>query len=463
MLWALLLAATLPRDQYLACFRTVVEWMRTTFPPKEVEEVRAQPHDEAKFRACEVDQTSLAELSDEHFQQFVRILLRHPLSYGTLRPLLLIDCLPGIDRWRKVLGVEATDHDWQTLASAAIHTLDHQSEKSTDVRWLKQALKIVLGKMFVPPETVKEILLFPNKGDMQKVRPSIRAGEMMLRRDPPSTWVTQYWTLLMTKTQCIDSSGESDYFKVAVPTLTREAILSARHELTQRFKGSTQSTRTDPRLDATFGFAFYALSLLEEVAAPPMSQMILGRVGLRALAEVAITFTYLLKKDNATEWLAYRNFGTGQAKLAFLKLEQTTGELPSFVEQETLFAIANEDAWQEFVNVNIGHWATKNLRELAIEGGAKDLYDRYYDWTSSYAHAHWGSVRDSNFMTCHNPLHRLHRIPRPYHRLLPTVVNDAAQLTNYVLELLERAHPSMEPLGRIQGGKPDEEDKGKED
>jgi hypothetical protein len=139
--------------------------------------------------------------------------------------------------------------------------------------------------------------------------------------------------------------------------------------------------------------------------------------------------------------------------LAFLKLEQTTGDLPSFVDQETLFAIANEDAWQEYVNVNIGHWATKNLRELATEGGTKHIYDRYYDWTSSYAHAHWDSVRDSNFMTCHNALHRLHRIPRPYHRLLPTVVNDAAQLVNYVLELLEKAYPDMEGLGRIQGAK----------
>jgi hypothetical protein len=463
MLWALLLAVTFSREEYLACFRYVVEWMRGTFPPKDDNQSVAQPHDEAKFLACELDHTSLAELSDEHFEQFVRILLKHPLGYGALRPLLLIDCLPGLDRWRKALGVEPTDHDWQTLASAVVHTLDHQSEKSTDVRWLKYVVKIALGKMLFAEtmrETVEEIVFFPNKGDMRKVRPSIRAGEMTLRRNPPSPWVAQYWDLLLAKTQCVDSSSEDDYFKTAVPTLARDAILSARHQLAQRFKAATQSTRTDPRLDASFGFAFYALSLLEEVAMPPMSQMILGRIGLRSIAEVAITFAYLLKNDDGAEWLAYRNFGTGQAKLAFLKLEQATGELPSFVEQETLFSIANEDAWQEFVNVNIGHWATKNLRELAIDGGTKDIYDRFYDWTSSYAHAHWGSVRDSNFMTCHNPLHRLHRIPRPYHQLLPTVVNDAVQLINYVLELLEKAHPSMERLGHIQSGKPEEQEEG---
>jgi hypothetical protein len=112
--------------------------------------------------------------------------------------------------------------------------------------------------------------------------------------------------------------------------------------------------------------------------------------------------------------------------------------------------------WHEFVNVNLGHWANLNVRDLAIEGGTKDVYDSYYDWTSHYSHGQWGAVRDSNFVTCHNPLHRLHRIPRPFHRLLPTVVPDAVKLANMALDLLERAYPSMEKLGRIKDMPPDD-------
>lgn len=456
MLWAVLLASTLPRDAYLGCFRRIAEWMRTTFPPEDPQDsAKAKPepvHDEKAFVACELDHTSLAALSNEHFQQFLQIPLKHPLGYGALRPLLLIDCLPGIQRWREVMQVEPNESDWQTLAGAVVETLDHQSEKSTDVRWLKYVLKIVLGKARFATgmrETVEEILFFPNKGDMRKVRPTIRASEMTLRRSPPSAWIESYWALLLERTKCVDSSTEADYFKPIVPTLTRGAILAARELLAQRYRSVLQSTRVDARIDSAFGFALYALSLLEEISAPPISQLILGRLGLRSLAEVAITFAYLLKQDRPAQWKAYRTFGSGQAKLAFLKLEEATGDTPAFVEQDTLFQIANEDAWQEFVNVNLGHWANKNLRELAIGGGTKHLYDSYYDWTSSFAHAHWGSIRDSNFVTCHNPLHRLHRIPRPYHRLMPSVVLDAVQVVNYILGLLEDAYPKMEKLGRI--------------
>ena len=103
-----------------------------------------------------------------------------------------------------------------------------------------------------------------------------------------------------------------------------------------------------------------------------------------------------------------------------------------------------------YLEIDLGHWAGKNLRDLAEKSHTKDLYDKYYGWTSTFSHAHWCAVRDSNFMTCHNPLHRLHRIPRPYHRLLASVVRDAAALTNTTFELLEKAYPAMERLSRIE-------------
>lgn len=457
MLWAFLLAASFPRDAYLRCFRDIVGWMRETFPPAD-RLADATPQCSPQSSAipndgCEVDHTSLAELSDPHFEQFIRIPLAHPLGYGALRPLLLLDSLPGIYRWRIVLGVNPTEHDWKTLAQAVIETLDHQSEKSTDVRWLKYVLKIVLGKILFPTtmrDSIGEIFEFPNKGDLRKVRPSIRAGEMMIRRNPPSAWIEIYWAELLTKTKCIDGSTEADYFELTAPTLTRDAILRARHQIAERFHSVISSTRTDAKLDAAFGFTFYALSILEEIAAPPLSQLLLGRIGLRSIAEVVITFSYLLSKNSSALWTAYRNFGSGQAKLAFLKLEQTTGDIPTFVDQETLFELANEDVWQEFVNVNFGHWDNKNLRSLAVEGGTKDIYDRYYDWTSTFVHGHWCAVRDSNFITCHNALHRLHRIPRPHHRIMPTIVPDAVTLVNRTIGLLEATFRTMGKLGRIE-------------
>lgn len=162
-----------------------------------------------------------------------------------------------------------------------------------------------------------------------------------------------------------------------------------------------------------------------------------------------ITFSYLAEKADPSLWFEYRNFGNGQTKLAFLKTELATGVAPEFVSQETLFDLANEDTWQEYVDVNTGHWANKNLRTLAVDGSTKDIYDKYYDWTSTYSHGHWGAIRDSNFVTCFNALHRFHRIPRVSHRVLPSVAGDAVGLINSILEVLQKLYPALQDILRL--------------
>ena len=122
---------------------------------------------------------------------------------------------------------------------------------------------------------------------------------------------------------------------------------------------------------------------------------IIGVVSLRALAEVCITLRYLAHVDTPPMWQSFRVYGAGQAKLAFLKIQQTLGDLPAFVDEAAIHAIANEDVWQEFLNIDVGHWANSNLRKLATECGAKDIYDRYYDWSSGFMHGNWAAVRDT--------------------------------------------------------------------
>ena len=449
MLWAFLLAAVLPREAYLGCFRSVLNWAHANLKKESPASSVPPPNTSTLGMACELDITALSALPDEQFTGLFEILVRHPLSYGALRPLLLIESLPGRDRWRHLVGVDATEHDWNTLARAVAHSLDHQSEVSTDIRWLKVMTAMALDRLRMPREMVLNLIGFPNVGDLRAVRPSIRSLEITMRRQPIPAWIERYWSELLNKTRCIDGFSESEYFDAERSPLPLRAILDARRAVIERFHALKTSTRVDARFDSTFGFCLNALSILEEVSAPPISQLVTGRLGLRTLAEIVITFSYLIKVDDAKRWATYRNYGSGQAKLAFLKLEETAGEAPKFVDQETLEALANEDLWQEFVDIDLGHWAGKNLRDLAIEGGTKDVYDSYYSWTSTFTHSQWCAVRDSNFTTCHNMLHRLHRIPRPHHRLLPSVVPDAARLTNRILGMLEVAFPGMEPLARF--------------
>lgn len=455
MLWAFLIATTVPRDQYLNCFRTLVNWVYENLKKDEPPDLQKPKSDEPISMACELDLTSLSQLSDEHFNAVCKILFRHRLGYGALRPMLLIEALPGRERWRAAIGVDATEHDWTTLAHAVIPSLDHQSEISTDIRWLRVMTGVAMDRLRMPPESINELVKYPNDVDLHAVRPSIRATEIIMRRNPPSAWIESYWRELLDKTKCVDGSTEDEYFKTDTPPLALKTVLTARAEVIERFSRQNVSTRVDARLDSAFGFVLNALSILEEISAPPISQLISGRLGLRALAEIVITFSYLANKDDPTLWATYRSYGSGQAKLAFLKLEETAGDLPRYVQMDTLEAIVNEDVWQEFLDMDLGHWANSNLRDLAIEADVKDIYDRYYGWTSTFMHSQWGAVRDSNFVTCHNVLHRLHRIPRPAHRLLPNVVPDAAALLNQSFALLEALYPGMDALPRFEPRKQD--------
>lgn len=453
MLWAVLLAGTLAREDYLECFRQLAPICREWFIKKDKtsEDEKKQDLGGVPTFNVIVDQTKLAEVSDDQFKNFLSILLAHPKGYEALRPLLLIDCLPGYERWCRELSVEKCNDDWSVLAQSVAGVLDHQSEAATDIRWFKLIIPIISGRMRLPEslgERVDELRLFPNKGDMRMVRPFIRSGEMAFRRNPPSEWIESFWSLTLAKTNCIDPSSVEDY-TFSESEISPNSLYLTRDEVVRLFSSSAAPSRVDARLDTAFGLVLYALSLLEEIGMHRIHTRISGVLTLRSLVEVCITLRYLVHIDKPAMWQSYRVYGSGQAKLAFLKLQQSTGDLPSFVDEEAMHSIANEDTWQEFLNIDVGHWANSNLRKLAAEIGAKDVYDKYFDWSSGFIHANWAAVRDTNFITCHNSLHRLHRIPRMAHRSLPSVESDCVLLVNETLLALERIYPSAKSIPRI--------------
>jgi hypothetical protein len=272
--------------------------------------------------------------------------------------------------------------------------------------------------------------------------------EMTLRRSHPAEWIGKFWAQALRGTRCIDPS-EGQVYTFIDTGIDPETLYAARESVIERFRRNIRAERVDARLDSAFGLVLYALSVLEEIGMHRIHTRIVGVVSLRSLAEVCITFRYLAHTDSPAMWQSYRVYGAGQAKLAFLKTQQAHGDLPNFLDESTLHSIANEDTWQEFVEMDVGHWASSNLRKLATDCGAKDIYDKYYDWSSGFIHGNWAAVRDTNFVSCHNPLHRLHRIPRVAHRSLNSVEPDAIGLTNEMIAVLERLFPGDEKIPRV--------------
>ena len=78
-----------------------------------------------------------------------------------LLPLLIFDSLPAKDIWERALSPKDDSLSWEPLAHAVARTLDHQSQESTDCRWLRVFCMMLGGKLKLPSEDlIKEIYYY---------------------------------------------------------------------------------------------------------------------------------------------------------------------------------------------------------------------------------------------------------------------------------------------------------------
>lgn len=428
MLWATLLFTQLPREKVFSKIHELANFI--------------QQFHETENPPFNLTLSGIYQFQVEHKAEFFKILINSEEFKKALSPLLLFDSLPGRETWNQYLNNQ--NLNWESLMVAVANSLDHQSQVSTDCRWVRVVSLIAAGKLMLPSrEMIDEIAYYPNRGDQRHVRPSIRATEIALTdlfEVNNSNWTSKFWRECLDKTKCYSLARSNE--GLLKPGTTLEIISSVYNELLQQCLKTRVTTAVDVKHETTFGIAFYSLRLLTELMRINASQTISAQLVLRTLVECFITLAYLVKKDNETLWKSYRVFGAGQAKLAYLKLEASE-DSPNNVAIETLKELANEDLWEEFLPIELGHWDKANLRQLSEEANVKDIYDRYYSWTSSYLHGHWGPIRDTVYDTCGNPLHRLHRIPINQVHPLPDVLPDACMIIDRILQVVSGCYPTL--------------------
>jgi len=439
MLWACLLLTTLPRRQVIGMMRhiatTALDWSRET-PEK--------PKD------LGITHSALPDLPQELRTKVMVIICDELAARRALAPLLLFPELPGYSIWQESLDGLDVEPNWPPLMRAVARTLYHQSQEATDARWMKLFFSLGVGQLHLPSkEMVREIVQYPDYGDLRAVRPIIRASEGAMAslessEGPSKNWATTFWTKCLDETPCAQRIPTQSAPVIPPIGTTAQQIATVRNVLIKHFFATLESTATDPRHDTSFGTALYSLSILEELVRIQAATSIMARFALRTLLECTITLVYLAHKDDSDLWESYRVYGAGQAKLALLKLEEDEGPA-EYVNLEELEELANDDAWEEFVEINLGHWDQSTLLRMAEEGGVRSLYDRYYPWTSAYIHGHWSAIRDSSFQHCMNPLHRLHRVPRSGARPLPDLLVDACAIVDQTLSVLANLYPPFVP------------------
>ena len=212
-------------------------------------------------------------------------------------------------------------------------------------------------------ERGKELLHYPDKYDQREVRPFIRATEIGLERlagkDP--SWARSFWQEAWETTPCMEIEGQREQPKVGIVT-SRQAVTELDEKLTAHWHDTHTTTAVDPKHDAIFGMAFFALRTLEEMMGLGLGIGILGRLGLRTILEVRINLRYLLYRDDPELWAKWRQYGAGQAKLNVLKFDESV-DPPQYIDLKTIESIASEDVWEEFLNVKSGRLERTGLTQ----------------------------------------------------------------------------------------------------
>jgi len=434
VLWATILAAHLERDDYLDLFRQTVSAGREGIE---------------NYKDSFISHPALSQLSDSDFDSLTAPLTAREDVKNLLSSLLLFESLPDRKHWARHLPEPAPETHWNVIGKSVFDSFDHQSEKATDCRWFKVVYIGSMGRLSVPPEMRDEIINFPNVGDMRKVRPSIRALEMTFRPphlyadlNLPADWNNDFWEECRSKTKCTYLPPTEPEFET--PRLTMNVFATVYGQVLEHFENTESGWDVDPRHDGAFGLTLYGLYLCMEISDKGKAFRAEGRILLRTLVECYLTLRYLSQKDDPTIWKQYRNYGAGQSKLSFLK-HITSDSVPDYVRIEELEMHANADMWMEFQDIDLGAWSNKNLRKMAEEVGVKDVYDRYYDWSSGFVHGNWSAIRDTVFEMCGNPLHRFHRVASLPRINMNDSIADAGKLANLILDELNHLYPSFKP------------------
>lgn len=448
MLWACVLVSALERTHFLDIGRQIAD-------------ISYKMSEEKNFHFL-----THAQLSKATYPDFERILAPVLISapcQDHLRCLRLINTLPDAAHWARSVKEPDGKSDWKRIATAVAECFDHQSQKATDVRWLKTICATAAGQIIIPPKVAHEIANYPNVGDQRKVRPSIRAIEISFGtsyeetpKDPEIQTsldgdmdTEAFWGECFHRTGCLPPTPKERATQDTQPIA--EELIKVYDGVSDHFLTTITTTDIDARHDGAFAIVLYAIYSLIGLTSCRLDRRAEGRMVLRSIVEAFITLHWLKTKDDRTLWIQYRNYGSGQAKLSLLK-NLETDDVPDFIDLEELHSYANEDYWQEFMDIELGAWSNKNLRTISQECGTKDVYDKYYDWSSAYAHSNWTAARDTVMTTCLNPLHRFHRIPWPPRLDMPTVLIDGSKLVNRMLDDLNELFPPFK--SRITWHKP---------
>ncbi|MEA2874495.1 MAG: hypothetical protein QOH67_4630, partial [Hyphomicrobiales bacterium] len=266
MLWAALVVNAVPRKEYLAKFKALIDCIEKN---------------QEKFKDHRLDHTSLSLIEADTFDGLFADLFKDESVSGALS-CSLIENLPGLERWEKHL--KAPENDDGRIQDAIAASYDHVGEKATDIRWLRVMVEIVRGKFNFAPEMAERFKLivdFPDSKYQEKDGGPVRALEMATRGNveggKSSAWSETFWKMALERTGCVPSNPDKDR-KVAKYEELGKEVIELYEQLIKHFMTTIESTVSDPRHEGAFGLTFYIMHLAFLALNASVGQTVQGRL-----------------------------------------------------------------------------------------------------------------------------------------------------------------------------------------
>ncbi|REJ68198.1 MAG: hypothetical protein DWQ31_08700 [Planctomycetota bacterium] len=362
-------------------------------------------------------------------------------SKSIIAPLCNLTQLPSRSDWVARFGEEESIEHWKTLGRTVENFSRFQGELATHTCWFISLVGAVSGQM-TAAEHLRQGLdeMRSSYPANMKLVGGLFRSEAGTMREWPTGWPEMFWNEVYDKFPCSPArSGREqpeDYPAIVACAIGSVAIAVSDHYWTSR-------NRSDDRIHETaFGIALAAAALANEVIELRSHTRFSGLASLRTITECAINLSFLVQKNEPDLWARFRLYGSGQAHLISTKLNNDLASA-NCVDSLWIEAFLQEEQSKDFINIELGDWSGDNLRSRAEESGTKDLYDSYYDYSSSLLHGDWLGAATFGTTWDMNPFHRLQRVPREYPRNIPSVIPDLARVLNRMLDTLDSLYPGL--------------------
>ncbi|HWQ71144.1 MAG TPA: DUF5677 domain-containing protein [Desulfitobacteriaceae bacterium] len=336
--------------------------------------------------------------------------------------------------------------------------VNHQSDISTDIRFLIIYFEWLSGTLVMEKEMAELVFQYPQLSHedvkIKLICTMIRSMEIAIpNSERDETYLKLFWEGISQMDDC-----QLGYVGYDAVTKNVEEYVAALKKIMLYYSSVLNSiTPLDNRLTVLLGIATYAYKRILEVVEHSLYNSISGRSAVRCVIECYIVTKYLLHEEHAHQdiWTEYQYYGIGQYKLIVERILESGKDIrESHVNAPYLDALVQEYIDKEFIEMDTSYFDRKNVREKAIIAGEKELFGFYYDYDSAFEHGLWGAIRESGMLKCTSPAHQYHCIPDIENiQKLPSVWNDCRDNMRKIIEVLRELyglpkHLYCEVIGR---------------